>query len=257
VEPEKREKITGKMTIDPLSPEEVERGEKIPVVEIFYSLQGEGMRIGTPSLFLRTGGCNLRCPNLPCDTPYAVLPPYSLHWEEMEIAQIWQKFTPYLHLSPDLVITGGEPLLHWQKLSPLIQKYPYPITIETNGTISPNFREAPFYKRVIFAISPKLSNSGERKQKRFKPEIIRKIGKFAPNSFFKFVLSPANLSQLEGEIEEIVQFAPHLPIYCMPQGENREELEKNGGIVAQFALSKGYRYSDRLHLRLFPPVRGV
>jgi organic radical activating enzyme len=231
--------------------------QKIPVVEIFYSLQGEGMRIGTPSLFLRTGGCNLRCPNLPCDTLYAVLSQFAPQWEEMEIGKIWDKFRPYLPLHPDLVITGGEPLLHWEKLEPLIKIFPNPITIETNGTIAPDFEQFPLYRKVIFAISPKLSNSGERRQKRVKPEVLKKLGKFAPNSFFKFVLSPTQLPQLEKEIEEIIQFAPHLPIYCMPQGETRQELEKNSPIIAQFALSKGYHYSDRLHLRLFSQNRGV
>jgi organic radical activating enzyme len=95
-----------------------------PIVEIFDSVQGEGLNIGRPATFIRFSGCNLRCPW--CDTKYA--------WEngkDLSIAEIIAKITYSF-----VVLTGGEPTLC--NLPPLIQairdnRSSY-ISIETNGT---------------------------------------------------------------------------------------------------------------------------
>ena len=95
-----------------------------PIIEIFDSVQGEGLNIGRPATFIRFSGCNLRCPW--CDTKYA--------WEEGKVLHIPEIITKINYSF--VVLTGGEPTLY--DLSPLIQAIrdnrPSYISIETNGT---------------------------------------------------------------------------------------------------------------------------
>ena len=74
------------------------------ISETFYSLQGEGRLAGTPSVFIRTSGCNLRC--VWCDTPYTSWRPEGPSWPIDRILRAVEK-----HPTRHVVITGGEPLL--------------------------------------------------------------------------------------------------------------------------------------------------
>ena len=74
------------------------------ISEIFYSIQGEGRLVGTPSVFIRTSGCNLRC--VWCDTPYTSWTPEGEKRSVDEIVNEVEKY-PHRHV----VLTGGEPLL--------------------------------------------------------------------------------------------------------------------------------------------------
>ena len=227
----------------------------IPISEIFYSIQGEGKYAGNPSVFIRVGGCNLTCSGFSkrgCDSFYAVDKNYKSEWESLSIEEIKKEIKKYFKFKPDLVITGGEPGLYFERLYTLIEWFEGNITIETNATLSPDFEKFPEYKKVSFAMSVKLSNSGEEYKKRVKKEIIENIAKNANRSFFKFVVD----RDLKKEIEEIVK-GVDLPIYCMPLGATKEELEKNAPFVFDFCLKNGYRYSDRIHIRLFGKKRGV
>ena len=228
---------------------------KIPISEIFYSIQGEGKYSGNPSVFLRVGGCNLTCPgfsDMGCDSFYAVDKKYKNEWKNLSLEDIKNEIKKYLKFNPDLVITGGEPGLYFEKLYPLVEWFRGNITIETNATISPDFEKYPLYKKASFAMSVKLSNSGEEYKKRVKKEAIKNIAKNAKKSFFKFVIN----KDLKEEIKDITN-GIHLPIYCMPLGANKEELEINAPFVFDFCLKNGYRYSDRIHIRLFGKKRGV
>jgi len=151
----------------------------------------------------------------------------------------------------DIVLTGGEPTLYYQKLYPIIEKFEN-ITIETNATINIDFIKYPAFKNVTFAMSVKLSNSGEEYSKRVNKKAIKNIANNAKNSFFKFVIH----SDMSEEIKDITQ-GINLPIYCMPLGETKEELEKNAPFVFEFCLKHNYFYSDRIHIRLFSKKRGV
>ncbi len=227
----------------------------IPVSEIFYSIQGEGKYAGNPSVFIRVGGCNLTCPGFSekgCDSFYAVDRKYKNEWQNLIIEEIKKEIKQYLKFNPDLVITGGEPGLYFDKLYPLIEWFSGNITIETNATVYPDFDKYPEYKKVAFAMSVKLSNSGEEYKKRVKKESIKNISQNAKKSFFKFVVN----INLREEIEDITKEI-NLPVYCMPLGESKEELEKNAPFVFDFCLKNGYRYSDRIHIRLFGKKRGI
>ena len=98
---------------------------KYPIVEIFNSVQGEGYHTGTPSIFIRFGGCNLQCSW--CDTDFSKFDKISIS-EIMETLSQWD--------TKRVIYTGGEPAL--QKLEPLsdeLHANGYNIAIETNGTI--------------------------------------------------------------------------------------------------------------------------
>ena len=74
------------------------------IAEIFYSIQGEGILAGVPSIFIRTSGCNLRCHW--CDTPYASWKPEG---PEMSIEEILKKISGWD--CNHIVLTGGEPMI--------------------------------------------------------------------------------------------------------------------------------------------------
>jgi len=225
---------------------------KIPISEIFYSIQGEGKYTGHPSIFVRVGGCNLTCPAFSshgCDSFYAVDKKYKSSWKMMSISEIITEIEK--HYPCDIVLTGGEPTLYYKKLYPIIEKFKN-ITIETNTTIDIDFKNYPKYKDVTFAMSVKLSNSGEKYKNRINKQAIKNIAINAKKSFFKFVLKDDKLD----EIKDIVQNLDN-DVYCMALGENKTELSKNAPFVFDFCLKNRFFYSDRIHIRLFSKKRGV
>ena len=250
----------------------------IPLVEHFYSIQGEGRYTGRPSLFFRFGGCNLKCegfgcieraPNgkeiVGCDTVYAVDRSFSVAWVEIQDAKelIAILKTYELPFAVDVVFTGGEPLLFHQE-SVLVEFLEYlhakghRITFETNATIAPNFVQHPIYRECIFALSVKLENSGEPYAKRIKPNVINTIATNAKESFFKFSIDRDSITAaLDAEIEEITALAPALEIYCMPVGGNKESIERNTLPLIEYCKERGYTYSDRLHIRIWDANKGV
>ena len=224
----------------------------LPIVETFYSIQGEGKYAGSPSFFIRVGGCNLSCKgfsNHGCDSFYAVDKKYKNSWKMVTIIELIKEIEKYYPC--DIVLTGGEPTLYYKTLYPIVEKFQN-ITIETNGTIEIDFKKYPKYKDVTFAMSVKLSNSGEEYSKRVKKEVIKNIATQSKKSFFKFVLD----SDLNSEIIDIKKNLNN-DVYCMPLGENKTELQKNSIFVFEFCLKNSYFYSDRIHIRLFSKKRGI
>ena len=94
--------------------------------EIFYSLQGEGFHAGTPAVFVRFSGCNLRCSF--CDTQHQ-------EGQVMSVQEIVEEVNKY-PLAPLVVLTGGEPSLFIDEtfVAELKRKTGKKIAIETNGT---------------------------------------------------------------------------------------------------------------------------
>jgi 6-pyruvoyltetrahydropterin 2'-reductase len=251
------------------------RGDSIYLVESFYSFQGEGRYVGRPSIFLRFGGCNLNCAGfgvkvkkdgatlVGCDSIRAVNKNYFKEsWQEVFSPQtLIDKIDSYLSnlsFKPDIVITGGEPLLNYNNpiFTSTIEYFlnlDFQITIETNATISIDFDRYPFYKDVVFAMSVKLKNSGESEQKRVNYQAIKAISQNTKNSFFKFVLDRDSL--VDNEIDKITK-GFDIPIYCMPLGSSAKELSCHDREVAQFCIDNGYNYIDRLHIRLWDNKEG-
>ncbi|MBI1786064.1 MAG: 7-carboxy-7-deazaguanine synthase QueE, partial [Acidobacteria bacterium] len=100
------------------------------IAEIFYSIQGEGVLIGVPSVFVRTSGCNLRC--VWCDTPYTSWHPEGEGLTLDAICDAVARF-PARHV----VVPGGEPMIAKGivELTGRLRERRLHITIETAGTV--------------------------------------------------------------------------------------------------------------------------
>jgi 7-carboxy-7-deazaguanine synthase len=118
-------------------------------------LQGEGLHIGIPSIFVRFNNCNLKCSW--CDSKY------SWGWEEGK--HDWQDVVKFIKDAPvynHIIFTGGEPLLreNQEDVMKIIQNVMVAdsrITIETNGTIKPGLSLQLLMKiRGLWSVSPKL-----------------------------------------------------------------------------------------------------
>jgi len=249
------------------------------LVEHFYSIQGEGKYSGTPSLFFRFGGCNMKCEGfacrekaqdgvsvLGCDTVYAVNKEHFSHsWilinkveELLNVLELYE-----LPNAVDIVLTGGEPLIYANDkifvsfLEELVKRG-HQITFETNGSLGVDFDKYPIYKECIFALSVKLSNSLEPLSKRVRGDIIYSITSNAKDAFFKFSIDTESITLgLEDEINEIIIHSPKTKVYCMPVGGTKEEVELNSEPLIEFCKAKGYNFSDRLHIRVWDSNKGV
>ncbi len=249
------------------------------LVEHFYSIQGEGKYTGVPSLFFRFGGCNMRCEGfgcvetladgserVGCDTLYAVdKQAFGDTWQSIEtfkqLMEIFQNYT--LPSDVDVIFTGGEPLLYAN--DPILVAFVeyliahhHRVTFETNSAVAVDFERYPVYKSCVYALSVKLSNSAEPYAKRVRPDIFNNIITHADESFFKFTVDAAGLeSGLDDEIEAIVMSAQKTDVTCMPKGGSKEEVESNTQAVIAYCKHKGFRYSDRLHIRIWDQNKGV
>jgi organic radical activating enzyme len=248
-------------------------------VEHFYSIQGEGKYTGTPSLFFRFGGCNMKCEGFGCteaasdgtevkgcDTVYAVNKEYFSHnWipinHAKELLNILNLYELPRHV--DIVLTGGEPLIYasdaiFVEFLNTLHKKGHTITFETNGSLAVDFEKYPIYKECVFALSVKLSNSAEAYHKRVRGDVIYSIASNAKEAFFKFSIDAESIDLgLEEEITSIIIHSPRTKVYCMPLGGSKAEVEANTEPLIEFCKSKGYNFSDRLHIRIWDQNKGV
>jgi 7-carboxy-7-deazaguanine synthase len=250
----------------------------IYLVEHFFSIQGEGRRLGTPSIFLRFGGCNMKCPGFQtlvptpdgksvvgCDTAYAVFTKeFKQTWSKIESAdELLAIVASYkLKYKADIVLTGGEPLIYADSailtefLESAVQEG-HEVTFETNGSLDVDFKTYPIYKYCRFALSVKLACSGEDKALRINYSVLKNIIENAKDSFYKFTLPVDNLSDAATEIHTIINSNEKIDTYCMPMSDSRKNLEERCENVIEFCKQEGYNYSDRLHIRIWDEIQGV
>jgi organic radical activating enzyme len=168
--------------------------------------------------------------------------------------------------SEHLVITGGEPLLGWQKAYPGLLDHPKmaglkEITFETNGSmrLTSEFKHylsiwkgLPRSKREItFSVSAKLPCSGEPWEDAIKPERVVEYEEYG-YTYLKFVIATEeDLKDAERAVEEYRAAGFKGPVYVMPVGGVERVYTLNNRAVAEMAMRKGWRYSDRLQVPLF------
>lgn len=275
---------------------------KLKVAELFYSIQGEGRYMGVPSVFLRTFGCNFKCEgfgmpkgelsdernvialkvddigsynSLPlvstgCDS-YASWDPRFKHLSPVlstdSIANTIMDMLPHKRWEDEhLVITGGEPLLGWQRAYPELLENPNmqalaELTFETNGTqkLDPAFYEYMMmewvmergYETLTFSVSPKLSVSGEKWDEAICPDIVAEYSSLG-YTYLKFVVaSQDDIDEAQQAVDEYRKAGFVGPVYVMPVGGVESVYNMNSRNVAEFAIKKGWRYSDRLQVPLF------
>lgn len=73
----------------------------------------------------------------------------------------------------------------------------------------------------------------------------------------KFVVNKDFLTQANNEIQDILKQLPNVETYLMPMGDNTQEMNKNSEAVINLALENGFKYCDRLHIRVWDNKRGV
>lgn len=227
-----------------------------PIVEIFETIQGEGINTGKPSVFVRLWGCNLRCrfDGVECDTPYAVYTEKdkALQMHYQDVAKRIQSLKP-----KHVVWTGGEPMMFQLFITNCIQTLntssKYTHEIETNGTIVLNYNTKNWID--FFNLSIKLKSSNQIKEYEDKRIVRLAIESYPfPKSIFKFVVMG------EEDMYEINYLHKHFPffkVYLMPQGRTREDVIKNSEIVVKNCIEYNYTYSPRLHIMLWDMKRGV
>jgi 7-carboxy-7-deazaguanine synthase len=222
------------------------------VVETFTSLQGEGVLAGTPSFFIRTSGCNLRCTW--CDTPYASWRPEGARLGVDELAA--RAAAAGLR---HVVITGGEPLLQREigALTRALAAAGHHLTIETAGTLAPAFA------CDLLSASPKTANSdptGARaeshRMQRTLLAPLRTLLAEHPEYQLKFVVRGA---QDMPEILALVESsgATQDRVLLMPEGRTPAEVAARAPAVAALCLTHRLRYAPRLHMDLFAGRRGA
>jgi 7-carboxy-7-deazaguanine synthase len=227
----------------------------VRIAEIFHSIQGEGEFTGTPSVFVRTTGCNLRC--WFCDTPYT-------SWNPEGTRRTWRDVLDEVlrYDCEHVVITGGEPMLQPEivPLSESLATNHRHVTIETAGTV---YRPAAVR---LMSISPKLSNSTPRdlrqarwaarhERDRTNRAVMHRLLKEHACQLKFVVNDPADLA----EIEEFLQTCPPVAseqVWLMPQGTERSVLAAKAEWLEPEALRRGYRFCPRRHIELYGNVRG-
>ena len=276
---------------------------KIKIAELFYSVQGEGRYMGVPSVFLRTFGCNFKCAGfgmpkgqtsteveaiaarigefskyeeLPlvstgCDS-YASWDPRFKDLSPMltsdAIVERTMEILPFNEWRDEhLVITGGEPLLGWQRAYPDLLNHPKmanlkEITFETNGTqkLSPEFKDyliqwqmpdLDFHREITFSVSAKLSCSGEERSEAIRPDVVCEYEEVG-YTYLKFVVATEeDAEEALGTLDIYRAEGFTGPCYLMPVGGVESVYTLNNRRVAELAMKKGLRYSDRLQVPLF------
>jgi organic radical activating enzyme len=279
---------------------------KIRYSEYFYSVQGEGKWVGTPTVFFRTFGCNLTCAGFgqPRDNhiPEEEMPHMLVYLtniksvEDLPVVEIgcdssasWSK--KYKHLSPfaetneiasnlgdlltgnlsfednvHLCMTGGEPLLGWQKA--YVELFQQPelvnlehLTFETNGSkmvqqvLIDYFNNTnAMFTEVTWMVSPKLSLTGEDQNVTIDPECLLSMNKVLNSNInLKFVVrDEIDLAEVEAALAAYEEAGVEIEdVFLMPEGatlEGQELTEKN---VAELCMREGYKFSPRLHINLF------
>jgi len=227
----------------------------IYINEIFDSIQGEGPTAGMLATFVRLTGCNLGC--VWCDTKYTWHKDYLEKAKKINEADLAEN----LYLKQRIIITGGEPLLQQNSVKQLItfintkaaieSHYEPTIEIETALTIEPHY---PLINLIHqWNISPKLSNSGNLKNKRYKLDLLRAFAN-KKNAVFKFVL--AHTADFE-EILTDFAFIPREKIWLMPEGATRREQINKMPWVIEIAKKYGMNFSPRLQVLAYNIKRGV
>lgn len=272
---------------------------KIKIAELFYSIQGEGRYMGVPSVFLRTFGCNFKCAGFGMprgqlsDEANNVDPTKYTKYEELPLVSTgcdsYASWDPrFKDLSPmltsdaiverimeilphgkwkdeHLVITGGEPLLGWQRAYEDLLNHPRmkklkEITFETNGTqaLTKEFKHYlgewtadSWDREITFSVSAKLPASGERWEEAILPEVVCDYATVG-HTYLKFVVAT------EEDVRDALKATEQYrnagfkgSVYLMPVGGVESVYTLNNRNVALLAMKHGLRYSDRLQVPLF------
>ncbi|MBX3096589.1 MAG: 7-carboxy-7-deazaguanine synthase QueE [Fimbriimonadaceae bacterium] len=225
------------------------------IAELFASVQGEGIWMGVPSVFVRLSGCNLRC--IWCDTPYASWQPEG---PVRTVEDVLQECLS--HGINHVVVTGGEPMI-FDGVVPLVNGLidaGRTVTIETAGTVDQPITPS------LFSISPKLAHSTpdgpwaeQHESRRWNPAVVRAMMDRAGYQL-KFVVNlDSGLNDL-AEIETMLgELGPHRPdlVMLMPEGRDQATLNRRMKALVAPVMERGWRLCPRMQIELFGDTRGT
>ena len=266
----------------------------LSINELFVGAQGEGSRMGVPSIFVRTNGCNLRCvfQDSICDTAYASFNPEKPIFSNMtELIDAFMGLSKEHPRITDVVITGGEPLLQKEGLKEFLTdifkiRKDWVVPIETNGTMPILDVLSKDYKVSLYSVSPKLATSVDYDHKFLTEEQANNHDKLRinyKNLFnivtsgvkyqFKFVYSaPECIVEIKDIYARMASFVnkgddtefrywmrnhPNKNTWLMPEGANKEQIDNKCRETMEAAIANDWCYSDRLHIRGFNTMRGI
>jgi 7-carboxy-7-deazaguanine synthase len=210
----------------------------VKINEIFRSIQGEGQFIGTPTVFVRTTGCNLRCSW--CDTTYAFSKGKEMKLEEI-LAEVEQFNTPHV------CVTGGEPMMQGSetiKLLDSLLQLEHHVTLETNGSYS--LEDLPCSEWMMVSMDWKCPSSGMNDKM-----LLENLELLSPLDQLKFIVADKE------DMLFAYGFLKEHPVQCTAI------LTPVGGVnlkdVAEFVLKKkmNARALPQLHKLIWGDKRGV
>ena len=213
-----------------------------------------------------------------CDTYASIYPEFK---DFNRLAEVEEVVEHLLSLLPEgkwtmdngqdvhLILTGGEPLLAWQRL--YVELFEHPrmqdlknVTIETNTTqhlhddffdyLNSNDRIT-----VTFSCSPKLSVSGESWDDAIKPDVAYCYSLVdGSDVYFKFVVATqSDFDEVTRAVQQYRDAGLECPVYLMPLGGRSEEYTLNVKEVAEACMERGWRFTPRLHVSLFGNAWGT
>ena len=259
------------------------------IIESFISIQGEGLRTGRSTLFIRLNGCNLRCVfrnstgkvTSCCDTPYASFEgSFDGKYTDDDVIKMLTD-NPQVK---DVVITGGEPLLHQASLEEFIKKLrevrDFTLTIETNGTFIPS--EYLLEQVDLWSTSPKLASSTPTVKDGKKYGVTEAQCKYHNTHRINIIalatmLSEGHDCQLKfvytgpGCIEEIDEISKEITDYqinhnmdvvnvndyimLMPEGITSKAIIGKSDEVVNVCIEHGWTYTSRMHILIWGNVK--
>ena len=213
-----------------------------------------------------------------CDTYASIYPEFK---DFNKLAEVDEVVEHLLSLTPEgkwtmdngqdvhLIMTGGEPLLAWQKL--YIELFEHPrmqdlknVTFETNTTQT---LHSDFYEylcnqdrfEITWSCSPKLSVSGEPWDTAILPYVAHQYSTVnGSDIYFKFVVaSQDDFDEVTRAVDAYRDAGIQCPVYLMPLGGRSEEYNLNVKEVAEACMERGWRFTPRLHISLFGNAWGT
>lgn len=245
---------------------------------VFHTVEGEGLSIGKPAVFMRMAMCNLTCsgwasPENPdgCDSKVSWKVKNKFTFDELFKYYEDRGYNKYLRRGDILKLTGGEPFLQekalytwcqqawmrWCKPSEEIgMSFPLNIEFETNATLVPKLDWQGRGLSTKFICSPKLSNNGDPAEKRYNVDALAwhagNIG-----SYFKFVVcTKADLDELNNLYIDRFNIRRDC-VWLMPECATTAQFKEKAPWVAEMCKYYGFNFSTRLQIMIWEKALGV
>ena len=216
-----------------------------PVVSVFSSIQGQGLYVGKPHLFIRFAGCNIRCRY--CDTPEGLTIPKYGRIETAPFAKtfhkclnpvkadsLWHKIKrltgSFAHYHA-IALTGGEPLLQTTFLKvflPYLKRLGISVMLETNGTMPEQLKEVINLIDIV-SMDIKIPSDINKKHDVWGPteEFLKILSLRNISAYIKIVItSSTKLGDCQKASGIIAGINKNIPVILQPVSPARKGIKK-------------------------------